>query len=165
MTKGANDGTWKVNVSNEFGSIGEKVAREYLKQNGYEVHLFRDIMFKLDFYMHRKKSEKFDKFFSDFFGGKLEDMEAYIEAIRKLAREEAETRLASHYSRVGIAPDFVVKKDGDLFFIEVKVNQSEPKKYQKASFQIAQKLGFKTLTLRLNVAINIQNDIHITESQ
>ena len=135
-------------------------------------------MFKLDLFRHLKKSEpkltsekalenlqRSDKFFSDFFGGKLEDIEAYIKAIRKLAREEAETRLASHYSRVGIAPDFIVKKDGDLFLLEVKVNRSEPKKYQRASFQIAQRLGFKTMTLRLNVAVNVQSDIHLTESQ
>lgn len=165
----------KINLSQEYGSIGEKVAIERLKQDGYEVYRFQDIMWHLDSFRHVKKVEskltsekarenlqRLEKFIEGFFGERLEDIEAFVKAIRKLAKEELETRLARHYSRLGIAPDFIVKKNNDLFFVEVKVNQSEPKKYQRASFQIAQNLGFKTIIVRLNVQIRYSG-IQLTE--
>ena len=37
-----------------------------------------------------------------------------------------------------LASYFVVKKDQDLFFIHVKVNQAKPKKYSAASYYIAE---------------------------
>jgi len=71
--------------------------------------------------------------------------------------------LKRHYRRVSIGPDFIVKKDGDILFIEVKVNQSRPKKYQRASFNVAEEHGFKTLIFRPDVQIQIRKDVQLAE--
>lgn len=168
---------WKVDLSNEYGSIGEKVAKKWLQENGYEVYSFQEIIWKITDIRIRKKSKakyatsekgreflrRTEEFLGDIFGERLEDMKKYDKAIRKLAREKAEIRLARDYRRVGIGPDFIVKKDGDIVFVEVKVNQSQPKKHQRTSFKIAKEHGFKTMILRLNVQIHIQKDIQLTE--
>ena len=90
-------------------------------------------------------------------------MKKYENAIKKLEKEESGIRLVRHSKRVGICPDFIVKKENNIAFIEVKVNQSQPKKYQRTSFKLAKECGFKIMILRINIEINIENDIQLVE--
>lgn len=173
---------YKINLSNEYGSIGEKVAKKWLKENGYKVYSYEVIGWKLselrlvERRMRRRRKQEYvekDKAIlqraeadlRELFGENLEDIKKFDEAIRKLAKDEAQTRLARKYRRVGIGPDFVVKKEGNVFLVEVKVNESQPKKYQKESLKIAQEYGFRTYVLRLSVGIRIEeSSIQLTET-
>jgi len=76
----------EINLSNEYGSIGEKVARKWLLENGYEVYPFVNIMWMFDF-----KQKIGRKSLEDIFGERLGDMKSCYENIRELARKEKRT--------------------------------------------------------------------------
>jgi len=48
------------------------------------------------------------------------------------------------------------ERKGSVFFVEVKVNESQPKKYQKASLRMAKEYGFRTYVLRLSIGIHVE---------
>jgi len=181
MTRSLNDSWHTGFFPNEVGSIGEKIAREWLLRKGYEVYSFQDVTWKFSelgtmvnrlkrrrkqLYAERDRESigRMESHLKDIFDDRFADMSEWHEALRKLAREEQEVRLARHYKRVGIGPDFIVKKNDDISFVEAKVNEAQPKKWQKASFQIAKEHGFKTMILRMTIEIFVGEDIQFTES-
>jgi len=165
-----------INLSNEYGSIGEKVAKEWLKNKGYKVYAFKDILFELRDVHHRKKSKakyatsetglqlllKKEKFLNDVFNKKLDDFYKYEREIFKLIKK-AKGKEVKNYKQFRYYPDFILNKNNEITFIEVKVNQAEPKKYQKVSFDIAKNYGFKVMIIKLNIIIEIQQDIQLIE--
>ena len=138
---------------NEYASIGKKVAKKWLEENGCEVYPFKKIIW----FQTRKKS------IGDIFGDTLKNFIKYYEAIQEFAEKEEKRRLERHYRNVDIGPDFIAKKDDNLFFINVNVNQAEQKKYKVTSSMIAKEHGFRTMVLRINVQVNIQKDIQLIE--
>jgi len=139
--------------NNEYASIGKKVAKKWLEENGCEVYQFERIIW----YQTRGKS------LDDIFGDTLKDFIKYYEAIQEFAEKEEKRRLERHYRNVDIGPDFIAKKDEKLFFINVNVNQAEQKKHKVTSSMIAKEHGFRTMVLRINVQVNVQKDIQLTE--
>lgn len=157
----------------EYNSIASKVAKGWLLENGYEVYDFfwdflgkvTDLRFRIK---ARKKGRKYatserdlqvlqeeDEFLTLLFGDRLEDLMKYEKAIRKLS-EDTDVGLDSRsYTYFGMGSDFVVKKNNEAYFVDVVVNQAEPKKFSKTSYQIAKEHGFKTMVLKIDVRIKI----------
>jgi len=165
--------------NDEYDSIASKVAREWLLENEYEVYDFVwDILYKVtDLRLRtkaRKKGRKYAtsekgrealqktrEFLIELFGDRLEDLVEYEKAIRKLSKD-AKIGLVRHYAYFGIGPDFVVKKNHKVFFVDAIVNQAKPKKHSAASYKIAEEHGFKTMVLKLDVGIKV-GEINLTE--
>jgi hypothetical protein len=137
--------------SDEYDSISSKVAKEWLIDNSYEVYSFRKVITELELRTFVLKDR--DSLVG-FFGERLENVIAYDEALRKLSRE-AKVGLMRDYAYFGLGPDLIVKKDHEMFFVDVIVNQAKPKKYSSASFKIARQHGFRTMCLKLDVEIKI----------
>jgi hypothetical protein len=165
--------------NDEYTSISRKVAKEWLLENGYEIYDFiwyflgkvTDLMLRIK---ARKRGRKYatsegglqvlqeeDKFLTMLFGDRLEALMEYEKAIRKLSKD-ANVGLLSNYRYFGIGSDFVVKKNNEGYFVDVVVNQAEPKKFSKTSYQIAKEHGFKTMVLKLDVEIKV-GEINLTE--
>jgi predicted GIY-YIG superfamily endonuclease len=165
--------------NDEYDSIVSKVAKDWLIENGYEVYDFVwDILWKLtDLRLRTKAREKGAKyatserglkllkekqeFFVRLFGDDLENAMEYEQAIRQLSKD-AKIGLARDYTRFGICPDFIVKKNHDVFFVDAIANQAETKKYSSVSYRIAEEHGFKTMCLMLDVRFKV-GEINLTE--
>lgn len=173
---------WKIRgFPNEVGSIGEKVAKKWLENKGYRVYFFQDVMglfahlriTKLQMERRRKEEYKendrklvlkIETLLKNAFGQSFEDLKRFDEAIRKLAKDEEENRITHGIKKVrAIGFDFIAKKDDNITFIDVKVNQAELKKYQEFSAEIAKRHDFKAMVLRLNVEIEVKNSIQLID--
>jgi len=162
----------RFDFNDEYNSIASKVAKGWLLENGYEVYNFiwdflgkvTDLRFRIK---ARKKGRKYAKserglqvlqeekeFLTRLFGDRLEDLMEYEKAIRKLI-ENAEVWLVRYNTYFGIGSDFVVKKNHEVYFVDVRVNQAEPKKFSKNSYRIAKEHGFKTMVLKLDVEVKV----------
>ena len=158
------------------GVIGEEEGRKWLTEQGYEVYEFEGI----DSYFHRlektidrlKRRRKQEYIEEDkihintlehklkgIFGEKFEEMWQFFKAFYQLKEEIRKAR--KYEMRVG--SDFIVKKNNDSSFVEVKANTSTLSKYQRMCFKIAKSYGFKTMVLRVKVESNIPKDIRLTE--
>ena len=164
------------------GVIGEEEGRKWLTEQGYEVYEFGGI----DSYFHRlektidrlKRRRKQEYSEEDkihintlehklkgIFGEKFEEMWQFFKAFYQLKEQlEEEIRKARKYwmgVRVGL--DFIVKKNNDFSFVEVKANQSMLSKHQRMCFEIAKRYGFKTFVLRVKVESSISKDFCLIE--
>jgi len=126
----------------EYDSIAAKVVKEWLLENEYEVYTYLDILI-------------------GFFGDNLEDLEEYKKAIKRLSKD-AKIGSFRYYAYFGIVPDFIVRKNRKVFFVDAIVNQAKPKKYSAASYKIAEEHGFKTMFIKLDVGIKV-GEINRTE--
>lgn len=168
------------NCSSKFfvGLIGEKEGRKWLTEQGYEVyefgmmgHYFEELENTVDGLKRRRKQEyiKEDKIyvnalehkFKGVFGEKFEGMRQFFKAFYQLKKDIQRAR--KYELRVGL--DFIVKKDNDFYFVEVKANQSMLSKYQRICFEIAKRCGFKAFILRAKVESNISKDFCLVEVQ
>jgi len=159
--------TQREDYNDEYDSIASKVAKEWLLENGYVVYDFiwdfldkvTDLRFHTD---TRGKGRKYTpserrlqviqekkEFLTLLFGDRLEDLIEYDKAIRKLSKD-AKVGLVRYYAYFGIGSDFVVKKNHEVCFLDVIVNQAEPKELIKDSYRIAKEHGFKTMVLKLD---------------
>jgi Holliday junction resolvase-like predicted endonuclease len=176
--------SWKTRgFPNEVGSIGEKVGKKWLEKKGYKVYFFQDIMGLFAYLrmtttrMNRRRKkeykekdrkiiQKIEEYLIGVFGQKYRAMKKFDETIRQLVKKEEETRLAQGIKkRRAIGFDFIARKNDNIFFIDVKVNQAELRKYQKFSCKIVRELGFNAMVLRLNVEITIGNKIQLTKPE
>ncbi len=161
------------------GVIGEEEGRKWLAEQGYKVyafgrvgHYFQDIEDTVDGLKRRRKQEYIEddkKYISTlehklegFFGEKFERMRKFFYTVLPLRKELRKTKQFS--SQVGgVYPDFIVKKNNDFSFVEVKANTSVLTKHQRTCFNIAKGYGFKTFVLRVKVESNIPKDICLKE--
>jgi Holliday junction resolvase-like predicted endonuclease len=161
------------------GVIGEKEGRKWLTEQGYEVyefgmmaHFFDELEKAIDRLKRRRKQEYIeeDKIhintlehkLEGIFGEKFEEMRKFFYTVLPMRKEIRKTKQFS--SQVGgVYPDFIVKKNNDFSFVEIKANTSTLSKYQRMCFKIAKSYGFKTMVLRVKVESNIPKDIHLTE--
>lgn len=58
--------------------------------------------------------QEVEEFFTKLFGDKLEDFVEYEKVIKKLSKD-AKVGLVRYYAYFGLGPDFVVKKDREVF--------------------------------------------------
>ena len=173
------------NYSSTFfaGLIGEKEGRRWLIEQGYKVcefgtmeYYFMDLKNTLDG-LKRRRNQKYieeDKIYINtlehklkgIFGEKFEEMRKFFCAFSQLRKEVKEEVWGARHLVVyigGIGPDFIVKKDNDFSFVEIKVNQSMLPKYQRICFKIAKRYGFKTFALRVKIESNIPKGICLIE--
>jgi len=171
--------TQRFDFNDEYNSFASKIAKGWLLENGYEVYNFiydflgkvTDLRFRIK---ARKKGRKYatsergvqflqeeKEFLTMLFGDRLEDLIEYEKAIRKLIENE-KLWLVRYNTYFGIGSDFVVKKNNEVYFVDVIVNQAEPKKFSKNSYKIARELGFKTKVLKLDIEIKV-GEINLTE--
>jgi hypothetical protein len=161
------------------GVIGEKEGRKWLTEQSYEVyefgmmgHFFDELEKAIDRLKRRRKQEYIEEDeiyismlehkLEGIFGEKFEEMRKFFYTVLPLRKEIRKTKQFS--SQVGgVYPDFIVKKNNDFSFVEVKANQSILSKYQRMCFKIAKRYGFKTFVLRVKVESNIPKDICLIE--
>ena len=161
------------------GVIGERDGRKWLIEQGYNVYefgmmryYFGELENTIDGLRRRRKQEYIeeDRIYistlehklEGFFGEKFERMRKFFYTVLPLRREIRKTKQFS--SQVGgVYPDFIVKKNNDFSFVEVKANQSMLSKYQRMCFKIAKRYGFKTFVLRVKVESSISKDFCLIE--
>ncbi|MCW4038837.1 MAG: hypothetical protein NWF13_08910 [Candidatus Bathyarchaeota archaeon] len=164
--------SWKTKgFPNEVGSIGEKIAKQWLEEEAYRVYLFRGIMRifanlqKTKLRMSRRRKEEYkendrqiiqktENSLINVFGHKYEAMKQCIIEIGELY-----SRLRERGERRAIGFDYIAVTDSEVVFIEVKVNRSEVKKYQNVTSSIVKEHGFQAMVLRLNIAIEVGESI------
>jgi hypothetical protein len=165
------------------GVIGEEEGRKWLIEQGYDVYEFRMIEFRfahlakviVGLKKRRKKEyieedkarvNRLERNLKSIFGEKFEVMNQFFTAFLQQRREIWRLRRQTIGSgNRGIGPDFIVKKDSDSLFVEVKANTSTLSKYQKMCFKTANNYGFKTMVLTVKVETNQAIDFHLTEFQ
>jgi hypothetical protein len=140
--------------NDEYDSIASKVVKDWLVDNNYTAYSFSKIWLALVGLV------SLDDSVDDFLGEQLGDMVQYKEALLRFSK--AIGIQFRDYRHLGIAPDFVVKKDHEVFFVDAIVIQAKPKKYSAASCRIAEEYGFKTMALKLDVRIKA-GEIGLTE--
>jgi Holliday junction resolvase-like predicted endonuclease len=167
-------------LSQAFGKIGEKEARKWLENLDYEVYSFQEIIWKISDLeqaidrLGRRRKLKYKEqdrihirrqaeFLKSIFGGESKEIRTFCREFLLLSREVERIRQAKNFTRRGVGPDFVVKKDNAVTFVEVKVNEADLTKYQKVCFKIAKSHGFRTMVLRVKVEQNLPKDIRLTE--
>ncbi len=154
------------------GLIGEKEGRRWLTEQGYEVcefgmmeYYFMELEDTVDGLKRRRKQKYIeeDKIYINalehklkgVFGEKFEGIRKFfcefLQRKKEIKEERRRTRRFAKYIG-GFGPDFIVKKNNDFSFVEVKVNQSTLSNPQKACFEIADRYGFKAFVLRVGVS-------------
>lgn len=141
--------------NDEYDSISGKVAVQWLVGNNCIAYSFSKVWLALVGLISLEDS------LNGFFGEKLRNMMEYKEALKKFSKE-AKIEFFRDYAYFGIGPDFVVKKNHEVFFVSAIVNQAKPKKYSATSYKIAEEYGFKTMFLKLDVEIKV-GEISLTE--
>ena len=149
------------------GLIGEEEGRKWLTKQGYKVyefgmieHYFKELENTIDGLKRRRKKEYIeeDKIyvnalehkFESVFGEKFEGIRQFFKAFHQL---KIDMEKAKEYElRVGL--DFIVKKDNDFSFVEVKSNKSMLSKDQRMCFKIATRYGFEAFVLKVKVEPN-----------
>lgn len=141
----------KKSLNQHKGRIGEILARMYLENHGFEV---KNYMFMVDM------SDRLDsriggpyKLARDFIGLKKEDFKQLIKVIQLLYDDSEHRRRCF---------DFMAKKDGNYYVVEVKTNTSPLLKSQITNLELAKQLGFIPIvvTTKVDVKANL-NDISI----
>jgi hypothetical protein len=172
------------NYSSKYvtGAIGEKEGRKWLKEQGYEVCDFGRMSYfyfwELEKTVDRLKIKRKQKYIEEdkirinslehglkgIFGEKFEGMRQFFKAFYQLKEEiREEMRETRKYGILGVGLDFIVKRNNDFSFVEVKANQSTLSKHQRMCFKIAKSYGFKTMVLKVKVESNIPKDFCLTE--
>jgi hypothetical protein len=189
LTTGIEEGVWwklrlktledrgKYGSKYVAGIIGEKEGRKWLTEQGHEVFEFGRMAYlyfgnledAVDRLKRRRKQEyiKEDKIYistlehklEGIFGEKFERMRQFFKAFYQLKEEIRKAR--KYEMRVGL--DFIVKKNNNFSFVEVKANQSMLSKHQRMCFKIAKRYGFKTFVLRVKVESSISKDFCLIE--
>lgn len=168
-----------------LGNIGEMIAGQVLLKQGFSVWglkpfyagklrtegIFGDLFICLSFLYpsnyriydgrqgYKKSHELAIKKLENFFGEKLEDFKKYMESIGVIgktgivgaAQIKAKTKSKHVYT-----PDLVVKKDNEIYIVEVKTNSGniyfKPEKVE--GLLSARKFGLIPLLINLNVSID-----------
>jgi hypothetical protein len=167
-------------LSQLLGKIGEVEGKEWLEHNDYIVFSFQEILWvtydlenivdklkrrRKPKYIEQNKSriKSLEEFLISIFGEKFGDMRKFCKEFWLLTKEAGRTKQEKNFTRRGIGPDFIVKRNGDIAFVEVKVNEAELTKYQRACFKILKKYGFKTFVLKIAIVLDIRKEINLEE--
>jgi len=120
------------------GYIGERMVAKYLKKQGYTVASY---MMLVDFSEHGEMGKKEAVAF-------LGDMyKSFLEMNKTL--EKHDSGKEHHRRRF----DFVAKKDNNYYIVEVKTNRARLPKWEKESFSITKKFGFKPMLVKTKVTL------------
>ena len=142
--------------------IGEDIAFRVLDWKGFEISGFLELERELgDYYetfYHSWSEEYLRQFFTE------KQLQNFIKFC-KAWTEDADT-LSGKYrkptkwtrARHGFGPDYVGKKDGKFYLIEVKTNKAVLTKDQKKMLLKAKDFGFIPLIIRVKVELKVPLD-------
>ena len=124
----------KINVYK--GYIGERLAAKYLKKQSYQVQSF---MVLVDFIVNHTKSP-----LHDWMGDKIDDFIKMNKAFNKIYS-------GSQHGRRAL--DFIAKKDGKFYAVEVKTNSSKLSENQEKELELSKKFGFTPIIVKTKVTL------------
>ncbi|GAJ14120.1 unnamed protein product, partial [marine sediment metagenome] len=158
------------------GEIGEKLAQKFLVDAGYEIRSFAELAsYALckDALNGFEKSDKIlyegiarlflrDKYqsFIEFceVWNKDPDVPTTINIPLSIHRDEEKEEKTFPKGTHVAGLDFVGRKKGKFYLIEVKTNKAVPTKYQKKMLLKSKELGFTPVVLRLKVKISVPEE-------
>jgi hypothetical protein len=159
--------------------IGEIEGVKWLTAQGYEVYQFGLIghYFELLNNTVERLKKRHKKEFVEKDGAYIKTLEQllrefsgeHFDALRQVYTEalpvRSEIRETVQFADQvgGVSPDFIVKKNNEFSFVEIKANTSQLPKGQRICFEIAKKHGFKAMVLRVIVESNPVKEISFTE--
>lgn len=118
------------------GYIGERLAEKYLKKQGYQVQSY---MVLVDFIVNHSRSP-----LHDWISDKKDDLIKMNKAFNKIY-------LGSEHRRRAL--DFIAKKDGKYYVVEVKTNSSKLSEKQKKELELSKKFGFTPIIVKTKVTL------------
>ena len=120
------------------GYIGERLADEYLEKQGYEI---RSYMVLVDFVVHNPQGKSP---LHDWLGNKKDDFIRMNKGFDKVYSGKEHRRRAL---------DFIAKKDGKFFAVEVKTNRAILGQNQKKELELSKKFGFIPIIVKTKVTL------------
>ena len=173
------------------GLLGERQARKWLDQKGYEVFGYQGLkayfdgidgnasrILKTVAKMKRRRKQEY----------KDQDKQVILSYKRNIVREVShlkevfgdnyfqarhlfieihklreELRHSNRRRRGSSQPDLIVKKEKELSFVEVKANTSDLSVEQRGCFKLAKSYGFSALTLKVTIESNVAKNIRLLE--
>ena len=120
------------------GQIGEAIARNYLKKQGFIIHSY---MMLVDFIGRPCPGQSFAE---DFLGSKRQNFIELNKACDKIysGKEHRRRRF-----------DLVAKKEDKYYIVEVKTNKAQLNKWQREALQLSKKFGFIPMLVRTKVTL------------
>ena len=163
------------------GQMGEALALDVLQDQGFTVlgpfiFITWDIKYSKpeppfpeweDSNKHLGTWEKYRKKQLNRLGQRIQDLYKALgqDRIEKLAtlgqyavklRQKRETRSGPRDAH-GVIPDFLAVKNGEIYVVEVKVNQSKIQTLQNELLNKAKELGFKSLIVKLEISVELKS--------
>ena len=151
-------------ISQSIGILGESVRFKILSNKGYDLWAFSDLAQELSvhdspFYDDVYSEEYLLNFFdSDIILQKFIDYcdfwskDPNVPSGKTFQKSPGRNRRGRS---INFGPDWVGKKNGQFYLIEVKTNTAKLQKYQKKMLIKSKDFGFIPLVVRLNVSIDI----------
>jgi len=161
-------------LGSHAGEIGEKFAKKFLLDADYEIKRFAELV---SYALCKDTSQKSDKILYEgiarlFLRDKYQSFIEFCQAWNKdpdvpttiaplfyfIHRDEEKEEETFPKETHTAGPDFVGKKDGKFYLIEVKTNKAVLTKYQKKMLLKSKELGFIPIVLRLKVKISVPEE-------
>lgn len=127
----------------KIGMIGERIAADYLRQQGFTVMEYGYIPFG------------FSATYNKGFDRTILDTEGWKELGRFIAGLRANK---SNRQKLG-TPDLLAQKHGKTYVVEVKLGKSQLTKNQRQILERARELGFPPMLVRVDLKVEGNIDI------
>jgi len=143
--------------------IGEDIAFRVLEWKGFEISGFLELERELGDYYKTFYNRWSEEYLRQFFTEKqlqnfIKFCKAWTEGPDTLSGKYRKPTKWTPRARFGFGPDYVGKKDGKFYLIEVKTNKAVLTKYQKKMLLKAKDFGFIPLIIRLKVELKAPLD-------
>lgn len=164
----------RARLASHAGEIGEKFAKKFLLDADYEIKRFPSLV---SYALCKDTSQKSEKILYEgiarlFLGDKYQSFIEFCQAWNKDSdvpttiaplfyfsyRDEEKEEETFPKGTYTAGPDFVGKKDGKFYLIEVKTNKAVLTKYQKKMLLKAKDFGFIPLIIRVKVELEVPLD-------
>ncbi len=133
--------------------LAERLVKRYFEKRGYEV--FRGLRvlgreFSVNYYEYENVRQKYDR-------------------MEKILYERLGDRLLEFRKAIFKAkgvPDFIVSKDDECFFVEVKLEHESLKPNQQPCLKLLESYGFNTAVIRVKSRpFRIQSEVNLEDKQ
>ena len=118
--------------------MGERLADEFLRKQGYEIQSY---IILVDFVVNHPNSKTP---LHDWLGDKKDDFVKMNQAFDKIYSGNQHRRRAL---------DFIAKKEGKFYAVEVKTNKAILGQNQKKELELSKKFGFIPIIVKTKVAL------------
>jgi len=154
----------KKSLSNYIGVIGEKLALKYLIENGFNVTSFMGCVNEA---LGVNKSERETLQRSNLWKKELGELKELEKTVKELFgkswskfvqfceawKEESDFPHEKSIDKYHFGFDYVVKKDSNIYLVDVKTNKAKLRKYQRKMMLRAKEFGFIPMIVRPKVSI------------